>query len=317
MDRVAAPVGRTTAGALWHLMRPAGAGWVAALTLLGFGFGHWNRALPLREGAAMIAVFGAWVCLHAGAMWLNAALDRDEGEVLMGRTVPVPDGIVGVAYLALAVAVALASAAHPVSGLCAAACATLAVLYSHPATAWKGHPVGGPAVNLLGYGLLSPLAGWVLVDTPFDARTGLAGGLVVLWVGGCYLAAQSFQGEEDAARGYRTLVVSHGPRVTLIAARGLLGLAFVGTMTLSALGWFPRSALLAAPGYVRADRHLVLWARQPGGGDARWAEGLVRRLLEAGALLIACVTVEYAWLSLCGLPTAGLGTVAGVSAEIP
>src|SRR5690606_1412062 len=97
-----------TARALWTLSRPRGALWVGALPLLGLVWAHWDRALPLRAaGWGLAAVVVAWLLLNAGTLWLNAALDRDEGEVLFGRPAPVPPGIEGFGYAALAGCVAL------------------------------------------------------------------------------------------------------------------------------------------------------------------------------------------------------------------
>ena len=44
----------------------------------------------------------------------------------------------------------------------------------------------------------------------------LCGGSGVL---GCYFAVQAFQADEDRARGYRTLVATHGPKAVLLAGR--------------------------------------------------------------------------------------------------
>lgn len=284
--------------------------WVPTLPLLGFGFAHWDFALVLRNGGAMLAVFAAWLLLHAGAMWLNAGLDRDQGEVLLGRPVPVPDGIERHAYLALIAAVLLASAGGMVAGLCALACAGMAVGYSHPATAWKGHPVGGVAVNLLGYGLLSPLAGFSLVGVPLSPRALGTGALVALCVLGSYFVAQAFQEGEDRQRGYRTLVVTHGPRVTLLASRaafvGAFGLAFV----FAAVGWYPRTCLLALPAFIAVERHLVRWAAAGAGSEAD-ARALVHRLVFAGGLLVATTWAAYLHADWSGGPVAGLATASG------
>ena len=68
--------------ALWRLTRPGGTPWVLLLPFMGYGFGHWDFALPNQAPAAMVTLLCAWWFLHAGTMWLNAALDQDEGEVL-------------------------------------------------------------------------------------------------------------------------------------------------------------------------------------------------------------------------------------------
>src|SRR5688572_28972897 len=74
----------------WLLARPGGAVCVAALPLLGWGFAHWDHARGAAGVTGIVLTIAAWLALHAGTLWLNAALDRDAGEVLLGRSVAVP-----------------------------------------------------------------------------------------------------------------------------------------------------------------------------------------------------------------------------------
>ncbi len=285
--------------------------------MVGFAWAHWDRALTLRGGWAYLGVAGAWLLLSAGTLWLNAALDRDEGEVLYGDTVPPPPGVERWGYGALAAAVLIAAISDPLAGVCAGVCAVLSVLYSHPATCWKGHPVGGPVVNGLGYGLLSPMAGWAAADVSANPRTIIAwllGGVGVL---GCYFAAQAFQQEEDAARGYRTMVVTHGPRGALRAARLCLLIGFAGGMVLTAIGWFPYICAVGAPLWWWIDRWLVQWSALPGGGSAWHARVFTQRLLVAVVVSLVLVSVEYVRESIAEEPVAGLGTAAGYPSDRP
>ncbi|MEO0602351.1 MAG: hypothetical protein AAF211_12995, partial [Myxococcota bacterium] len=124
-------------------------------------------------------------------------------------------------------------------------------------------------------------------------------------------------GEEDRARGYRTLVVTHGPRVTLQVARACVFVAFLGGVTLAVLGWIPRLCLLAVFGWGIADRFFARWMSQPDGGDESWARGLANRLLIALLLGVSLAFAEYVNDSLHGRPVAGLGTAAGHPPDRP
>jgi 4-hydroxybenzoate polyprenyltransferase len=267
------------------------------------------------EGLLLVVL--GWAGLQTGTMWLNAALDRDRGEVLFGRPVLVPGGVVAWGLAALLAGVGSCFLANPFAGTLALVCSGLSVAYSHPALAWKAHPLGGPAVNGVGYGLLSPLAGWTVVEVAADLRSVLVwllGGLGTL---GCYFAAQAFQREEDAARGYRTLVVTHGPAGALTAARVCLGIGFLGGTLLSGLGWLPRLCLIALPVGLWVDRWLRLGVRQPRGGGERWARGLAGRLLVGAALGIGAALADYC-VDLAGDgPVAGLATARGRPPDVP
>jgi 4-hydroxybenzoate polyprenyltransferase len=100
------------------------------------------------------------------------------------------------------------------------------VLYSVPPFRLKAVPGADWAINMLGFGTLTPYAGWAATGLPVDTP-----GLLVL-IGFCPLFAalypltQIYQFEEDARRGDRTLARTLGLRRSLIAASGSAGLAF-------------------------------------------------------------------------------------------
>lgn len=294
------------------LARPRGAVLVCLLPVLGFGYGHWERGSqvsPLAVAPIILAIITVWLLGHAGAMWLNAELDRDEGAVLLGRAVRVPRGTGRLGYGALAASVALAAAwLDAIALACVIGCALLAMLYSHPRIALKGHPLGGPLVNGVGYASLSPIAGWSLAQPIFTWRAPLTLLGLVLGVLGLYFAAQAFQRDEDAARGYRTLVVTHGPRVTLQVARACLSFAMWGLALGALAGIYPRAVLIATPLVVVVDRFMARWTSAPGGGDGRWALGMVKRLVLALVVVVATVYATHFAQILAGDPCGGLGT---------
>src|SRR4051794_3330508 len=100
-DLIPAPAGVARPRAFWLLARPRLMPYVLLLPVVGFGWAHWDRALELHGDGALVLVLLAWTCLQAGTLWLNASLDRDHGPVLMGRSVPLPHGLVVGGYLAL------------------------------------------------------------------------------------------------------------------------------------------------------------------------------------------------------------------------
>src|SRR5271155_3822962 len=102
--------------ALWILARPRLMPFVLLLPIVGFGWGHWDRALDLRGAAGLPWVLAAWLLLQTGTLLLNAALDRDSGEILMGRPVDVPQMTAAYGYAALVIAVFFAFLGNYLSG---------------------------------------------------------------------------------------------------------------------------------------------------------------------------------------------------------
>ena len=304
-------VSMSTPGRLLALARPKGAFLIAGLPLAGFGYGLWERGStvhPLVVLPAIAAVWLTWVLGHAGAMWLNAELDRDEGEVLFGRPVSVPRGAGVAGYLALCLSVAMSLTIGGVTSVCAAVCALLAVLYSHPRVALKGRALSGPLINGVGYGSLSPIAGWAAAEGVLTWRAGVSLALAVPFILGVYFAAQAFQATEDRRRGYHTLVATHGPRMTLWVARACLGFAALGAMSMAAVGAYPRITLVTLPIWVWVDRHLARWSREPEGGRGADAKKLVLIVTFAAFTMVTAAYVHHIDALIAGLPVGGCGT---------
>jgi len=290
------------------LARPLGAALITSLPLVGFGFALWERGSTVslwvvwRELALLAS---SWLCLHAGAMWLNADLDRDSGPVLFGRPIEVPRAVVPAGYAALAASVAIASLLGTVTFACSLACALLAVLYSHPKIALKGSAIGGPLVNALGYGALSPIAGFTAGSGIVSWRSLLTLALGILFLLGTYFAAQVFQGDEDRRRGYRTLVVTHGPARTLAIAHACLRVAALGAIGAAIAGVYPRLLLSTLPAWIAVERHLARWRATP---SADRAAGLVGRLALCVLATVIAAYADHFWLILSERPGGGCAT---------
>ncbi|MED5373925.1 MAG: UbiA family prenyltransferase [Myxococcota bacterium] len=282
--------------------------WLWGLLGLGVTYGYWERAANLERAWTLPAVAAAWACLHAGTMWLNAARDQDSGEILFGSGEAPPPPAPAWGYAALALSAGLAALISPWVGLFCTLCAILAVLYSHPSVALKAHPIGGPLVNVLGYGLLTPAAGIAVALGPIHGRVLVTLALLATTMLGLTFAAQAWQEDEDRERGDRTLVATHGARVTLWSARLLIGSAGLMALAAIAWGWYPRAMLVALPGLLLVDRFMARWLRQEGGGDATWGRDLVRLMAATALVASLAAVVQYgiAWRSL--QPFAGQGT---------
>jgi len=281
----------STARDLVLLARPKGTLLLLAVPLTGYGFAHWDGRLTLTRPIAMAFVLAAWVLLSAGSLWLNAALDGDEGGALFSADARHPKELTTYGYAALACAVVLASFAGLRPGMACAICAGMAVLYSHPAVKWKAHPVMGPLVNGAGYGLASFFAGHAVAAPALTLGSALAMGLLALFVVGMTFAAQAYQRDDDARRGYRTLVVTAGPGACLRVAAWCTRGAIVGVAAGSIAGVYPRLVLFGLPAFVLAEITMARWRRAPEGGDARFAASFATRVLAGGAVLVALATV--------------------------
>lgn len=297
----------TSLRAALTLARPRLAPWVLLLLACGFGFGHWEDAAHLRAADDFARIALAWLFLHIGTMWMNAARDQDDGPVLLGDTATPPPWLALAGVLSLFACLLIAVLGPPIAGAAGAASVALSIFYSLPRIAWKAHPVLGPLVNVVGYGLLTPLAGFATAQATPGPRTLGAGLVLASGVAGLTFAAQVFQRDEDAARGDRTFVVTHGPRACVQAARVGFVLAAMGVLVMAAVGWLPRGCLVAAPAAALLDRHMGRWAEDPVGGGPGAARRALHLLALEAVVVVAAAAVAYV-LDLPGPPVAGQAT---------
>lgn len=221
----------------------------------------------------LVVAIVAWVVgLNGGTLAINSAFDQDEGDVAyLRRPPPPPPGLflfgIGCMVFGLGLTWQLPGPYRTVYLVCFA----MSVLYSVPP--WRLKAVAGAdwLINMVGFGLLTPLAGWAATGAPVTptGRLLLVGFLPLF--AALYPLTQLYQMEEDARRGDRTLAlrlgVANSLRVALVAtgvAFGCFGwaalqsgwtLAGAGGLRWSGLGIAAAAwALVLVPWTVRATR---------------------------------------------------------------
>ncbi len=255
-----------------------------------------HRAPPEPAAAAtlqadvLLWAWLAWVlCLNGGTLAFNSAHDRDVDDVAYLRAPPPPPPrLAAFALLLMAAGLVPALLVSPRFAAVTAACVLLSVAYSHPATRWKGVPGLDLAVNAVGYGagttLAGLLAGRAAAGRPDAWHDGpgwlLTGGFALLF-GSFYPMTQLYQIDADRARGDRTLatalgatrslelalLLAVGAAVPLLAGadprtvpRLLLGLT-LALWFLAAAAWRRRARRLAPHRHEsRMYTALALWA---------------------------------------------------------
>ena len=292
-------------------MRPKGLLCVLCLPLIGYGWGHWDYALPARGLDELVFVMLAWTCFHCGSMWMNAYLDRDECDVIFGTATHVPPWIPSLSFVTFLIGIGICCAVSWWMGGIGVVVALSGWLYSSRIYCLKGHATGGPLVNAVGYGLLSPLAGWLIVDVAMNPRTAVTSAVLLMGVMGSYFCLQGYQYDEDRKRGYRTLVATHGVAITLGVGRTCFGIVVLLILLMAIVGWYPSIVVCTVPVWLWFDRWIMLWRKAEVPEDIFWPSGFVRRATALGVFFFLCVFGVYIWDSFSGQSVAGFATPAG------
>lgn len=213
---------------------------------------------PLSHGERWGTLLGAlvlWVvCLNGGTLALNSAYDQDEGDIgYLDVPPPAPPGLtrfsLRLMYLGLILAFMLPTGFTIAYGVCFA----MSLAYSVPPLRLKAVAGADWIINMVGFGTLTPYAGWAATGRPLTAPA--------LWVllgfmplfASLYPLTQLYQIDEDRARGDRTLAIAIGVRASLLVAV---------VMALLAFACFARAGFLVQPptrGWVAIALALMGW----------------------------------------------------------
>ena len=247
-------------------------------------------ALPGRSALLGWVVFV--VLLNGGTLAINSAFDQDEGDIGYLKCPPKPPKhLFAVSAAMLALSLGLGFLLPPVFAWSNAACVVMAVLYSVPPARLKARAGWDLVINCVGFGLLTPLAGWGLTGRPVaPAMVSLCVGFAFLF-GALYPPTQIYQMAEDRARGDRTLaiVLGEGP-----------SLGFAVALALVAHLWFAWGAVQAGRNPLPLLLSLAAWLGVLAPWWARW-RSWTQHQHEAGMYraLAAWAVTDISVLILC------------------
>lgn len=226
--------------------RPAEWPIMAAHTALGYvlAVGLSAALAGASLGAAALGLVLWVVFLNGGTLAINSAFDKDEGDIgYLREPPPVPRHLFGFGMALMVIGGAL-SLQLP-DGFTAAygVCFVMSVLYSVPPFRFKAVAGVDWVINMIGFGALTPYAGWALTGRPLDRPALLVFAAFAPLFAALYPLTQIYQFEEDRRRGDRTLALMLGERASLrlavgatVAAFALFGMAGAGR------GWFAAAA---------------------------------------------------------------------------
>jgi 4-hydroxybenzoate polyprenyltransferase len=220
-------------------MRPREWPIMLAHTTLGFVLaqGVRNTVHGARVGSLLVGLALWVVLLNGGTLAINSAFDNDEGDIGYLDAPPPPPKHLARFGFALMLAGQLIALALPRGfAIAYAICFAMSLLYSVPPVRLKAVAGADWIINMVGFGTLTPYAGWALTRLPLTPAGAWAlGGFAPLFAA-LYPLTQLYQLDEDHARGDRTLAL-------VLGVRASLGVSLVATAV--AFACFARSMLLS------------------------------------------------------------------------
>jgi lycopene elongase/hydratase (dihydrobisanhydrobacterioruberin-forming) len=178
--------------------------------------------------AALIPGLLVWVLLlNGGTLALNSAYDRDEGDIgYLEHPPPVPRYLAQWGFGLMLAGQAIALLLPRGFAIAYAICFAMSLLYSVPPVRLKAVAGADWLINMIGFGTLTPYAGWALARTPLTpAGVWALAGFTPLFAA-LYPLTQLYQLDEDRARGDRTLALALGVRWSLALSIAATAIAF-------------------------------------------------------------------------------------------
>ena len=149
--------------------------------------------------------------MNGGTLAINSAFDQDEGDIGYLKAPPKPpDHLVAFSTVLLGASAVLGFLLPLPFALINLCCVAMSILYSVPPARLKARAGWDLLINCLGFGLLTPLAGWALTGRPFSLAILLASIGFAFLFATLYPMTQIYQVVEDRRRGDRTLVIQVG-----------------------------------------------------------------------------------------------------------
>ncbi len=278
-------------------LRPAEWPIMSAHSALGFALavGVPSLLAGARLGTLAWALVIWVVCLNGGTLAINSAFDRDVGDIGYLRTPPpAPAHLAAFSLGLLALGQVLSFTLPPGFTTAYAVCFALSLAYSVPPLRFKAVAGVDWLINMVGFGTLTPFAGWASSGRPLD----LAHGLVLLGFcplfAGFYPLTQIYQFDEDRSRGDRTLALILGLRRSLIVALGATVVAFscfAASGVLHPPRWWGAAGLAVA--FAAWLRVLVPWYRQRDAWTSEQHQGGFYAALVAWAITDVAVLLAF------------------------
>ena len=187
--------------------------------------------------AALLGGVAVWVVLlNGGTLAINSAFDNDEGDIgYLDAPPPPPAHLAVFGFALMAAGQGIALALPRGFAIAYAICFAMSLLYSVPPARLKAVAGADWIINMVGFGALTPYAGWALTQLPLSRAGAWAlGGFAPLFAA-LYPLTQLYQLEEDRARGDRTLALVLGLRWSLAVSIGAAVIAFACFAKASAL----------------------------------------------------------------------------------
>ncbi len=198
--------------------------------------------------------------MNGGTLAINSAFDQDEGDIGYLKAPPKPpEHLVAFSSWLLGASTLLGFLLPLPFALINLGCVVMSILYSVPPPRLKARAGWDLLINCVGFGLLTPLAGWALTGRPFTRPILLAAAGFAFLFATLYPMTQIYQVAEDSRRGDRTLVIQVGVGrslgLALLAALAAHGFFLAGIL---ALGRDPRFLIPSLLGWLAL---LLPWLR--------------------------------------------------------
>lgn len=197
--------------------------------------GHFTMGFIFAGGfklAYLPALLSGWVVwvvlLNGGALAFNSFYDKDKGDITWLNNPPaIPKYLLQFSILLFIVGLIAAFFVNIKFFIASLSASILSILYSHPKIRLKKITGLDALANVIAYGILTPYAGYALINNEISDSFGLVLVAMFFLTMGGYPLSTIYQYEEDIKRGDRTLTAFLGKKNSLLFSMAAITIGFL------------------------------------------------------------------------------------------
>ena len=207
-------------------MRPLSWVLVTFHFILGFIFGGGFSIDYIN--ALLLGCFIWAVLLNSGALAFNSFYDRDKGDITWLNNPPaIPRYLLQFSIFLFIIGLTLAYFINSRFFIAALVASILSILYSHPKIRLKKIAGFDALANVIAYGILTPYAGYILINNSLSDSFGLVLIAMFFLTTGGYPLSTIYQYKEDIKRGDITLTAFLGKKNSLLFSMAAITIGFL------------------------------------------------------------------------------------------
>jgi len=218
------------------------------------------------ENLNLLRIIIAWFCwnfiMNGATLAFNSHYDKDEGDIgFLNNPPPIPKYLNIFSLVLFAISAVISYNINMQFFILTLIGIFLGIIYSIPPIRLRNVAGIDLLINSIGYGFLTPLAGYMIIETTLTPTVFITLIILACVVASGFPLTQIYQYEEDKRKGNKLITVLLGKKKAIVLSMILGNLTFIGIMILIITGILPKLLLALSIVYIISVIWIIRWYR--------------------------------------------------------